>query len=284
MGTSPTALTTASPSSAPTYAGSDWSSTALGVEDRLGERFTYHCPPDGRAGVVWGTDTYTADSSVCTAAVHAGLISLAAGGDVVIEVRPGEAAYTGSDRNGVSTLGYGSYDSSFVPIGGQVAPGGPTATAGATPSSQGGDYAELLTHLHPTIANTCTEVDPTEAGARAVANCQPEDVVVDPDVVIGDVVYVWYDTAGEAGDRFLLEVERHGDPDGDDCASGPSHSLYQLDGEIHGRLLCAEDVTYGGTVIAWWLDQRLNVTASLLLYEGTFADLADLLEVFAIRP
>jgi hypothetical protein len=63
---------------------------------------------------VWGTDTYTADSSICTAALHAGKITRDRGGIVTIELRPGEAVYTGSLRNGVQSTDYGAYGRSYV--------------------------------------------------------------------------------------------------------------------------------------------------------------------------
>lgn len=63
---------------------------------------------------MWGTDVYTNDSSVCTAAVHAGLIDFEAGGVVVIEMRPGESSYIGTTANGVTTQSYGSWGGSFV--------------------------------------------------------------------------------------------------------------------------------------------------------------------------
>jgi len=61
-------------------------------------------------GAVWGTDVYTSDSSLATAAVHAGVL------------RPGErsvvrvtfvdtlnVAFVGSDRNGVESASWGPY-------------------------------------------------------------------------------------------------------------------------------------------------------------------------------
>lgn len=61
-----------------------------------------------------GSGPYTADSSICTAGVHAGLITIADGGTVVIEVAAGQESYEASDANGVSTSSYGSYGSSFT--------------------------------------------------------------------------------------------------------------------------------------------------------------------------
>ncbi|MBU8901027.1 protease B [Corallococcus sp. M34] len=68
--------------------------------------------PTVSGGTVWGTDTYTDDSSVCAAAVHAGVISTG-GGVVLITIRPGQGSYTGSTRNGITTLSYGAWSGSY---------------------------------------------------------------------------------------------------------------------------------------------------------------------------
>jgi hypothetical protein len=61
------------------------------------------CPVGGHIEGAWGTDIYTDDSSICTAAVHAGLLSPKDGGLVTIEMRPDAGQYAGSVRNGVRT-------------------------------------------------------------------------------------------------------------------------------------------------------------------------------------
>jgi hypothetical protein len=91
----------------------DWSSSASAYADRGGSEFTVECEPDGVAGSVWGTGTYTDDSSVCTAAVHAGLITLADGGEVTFRLIPGEESYAGSSANGIDSSDYGSWGASF---------------------------------------------------------------------------------------------------------------------------------------------------------------------------
>ncbi len=68
-----------------------------------GRRESVLCPGGGKPQGAWGTDVYTDDSSVCTAAVHAGLISVEDGGAVTIEMRPDVGQYGGSVRNGVRT-------------------------------------------------------------------------------------------------------------------------------------------------------------------------------------
>jgi hypothetical protein len=90
-----------------------WSTDASEYRDE-GERIAFVCPPDGEPDTVWGTDVYTTDSSVCTAAVHAGLITFDEGGDVVIEIRPGEDEYESSERNGVRSRGWEQWGVSFV--------------------------------------------------------------------------------------------------------------------------------------------------------------------------
>jgi len=94
-----------------------WNTTPSDKRGRNGQQFMYNCSPNGAPATVWGTDVYTDDSSICTAAVHAGLISFQAGGTVTIEIRQGQQSYTGSSRNGVVTKGYGSWYSSFIFVG-----------------------------------------------------------------------------------------------------------------------------------------------------------------------
>jgi hypothetical protein len=95
--------------------GSGYGAQADSFRGRNGERFTFVCPPNGNpSGRLWGTDLYTDDSSVCTAAVHAGLITLKKGGTVTIEIRPGAASYKGSLRNGIESKDWGSHAGSFV--------------------------------------------------------------------------------------------------------------------------------------------------------------------------
>ena len=91
-----------------------WNTSAGVVSFAAGKTIKFNCPANGKANNVWGTDTYTVDSSVCTAAVHSGKITLANGGAVTIEMRPGQLSYQGSTRNGVKTNDYGNYGSSFI--------------------------------------------------------------------------------------------------------------------------------------------------------------------------
>ena len=91
-----------------------WNTSAGMVRFETGKTYKFKCPGGGKESSVWGTDIYTLDSSICTAAVHAGKLALESGGSVTIELRPGESAYKGSTRNGIKTNDYGQYGSSFV--------------------------------------------------------------------------------------------------------------------------------------------------------------------------
>jgi hypothetical protein len=71
---------------------------------------TYYFRITGAAeGQVWGTDTYTRDSSLGAAAVHAGLVK--PGQQAVLRVRvvPPLKSYLGSTRNGITTSEYGDF-------------------------------------------------------------------------------------------------------------------------------------------------------------------------------
>jgi hypothetical protein len=97
-----------------------WQDAAGSLLDVQGQPFAVGapvavtCPPNGAADSVWGTDVYTDDSSICAAAVHAGLITFESGGPVVFEIVDGRQAYTGSQRNGVTSYDYGPWSGSFV--------------------------------------------------------------------------------------------------------------------------------------------------------------------------
>lgn len=90
-----------------------WGTNAVEHRGKSGQRFTYTCP-SGSGGSVWGTDIYTDDSSICNAALHAGLITAGSGGTVTIEIRAGQSSYTGSNRNGVASGSYAAWHGSYV--------------------------------------------------------------------------------------------------------------------------------------------------------------------------
>ncbi|BCB78321.1 hypothetical protein GCM10022251_30910 [Phytohabitans flavus] len=100
-----------------------WNRGASEFRSRTGP-FTFICPAGGSFYATTGTFTYSDDSSICTAAVHAGVITVAAGGPVTITPTAGTAFYIGTTRNGATTNSYGYSYPGYTFAGGTTAPGG----------------------------------------------------------------------------------------------------------------------------------------------------------------
>lgn len=64
-------------------------------------------------GAVYGSNRYTDDSKICTAAVHAGVLDAAAGGNVTLFLGEGCAAYEGTVAHGVTSNAWSTYPRSF---------------------------------------------------------------------------------------------------------------------------------------------------------------------------
>lgn len=79
-----------------------------------GTSWTVQCPAGCMSGgTVWGTGTYSDDSAVCVAAIHAGVLS-PAGGYATVHIAPGLSAYTATTLNGVTTSPWGEWGRSFT--------------------------------------------------------------------------------------------------------------------------------------------------------------------------
>lgn len=65
-------------------------------------------------GSVWGSEVYTADSHLGTAAVHAGVLKPGQKGLVRVRVLGGQQKYMGSTLRGVTTQPYGPWPVSFT--------------------------------------------------------------------------------------------------------------------------------------------------------------------------
>ncbi|MGZ5434875.1 MAG: LCCL domain-containing protein [Pyrinomonadaceae bacterium] len=150
----------------------NWAAQADSLRGRNGQRFTYSCPPGGPpSGRVWGTDLYTDDSSICTAAVHAGAISIAAGGSVTIEIRPAASTYRGTLRNGIASKSYGAYGGSFLIVSAPtrqhsdlITTTEQSATWNATAESYRGRHGQRFTYACP--ANGFITFDPLTGNAE----------------------------------------------------------------------------------------------------------------------
>ena len=62
---------------------------------------------------VWGSNPYTADSHVATAAVHAGVLRPGESGVVFVTILPGQQLYPGSIKNGVNSRPWNSFGLSY---------------------------------------------------------------------------------------------------------------------------------------------------------------------------
>jgi hypothetical protein len=86
------------------------SMTSLG--DRIGETFYFRITGDAN-GTVWGTGTYTGDSALGAAAVHAGAVKLGESGVARVTVVEPLQHYKGSTKNGITTHEYGPYGTAY---------------------------------------------------------------------------------------------------------------------------------------------------------------------------
>ena len=92
----------------------DWRASAISLmAGNPGDTGTVICAPGGQPGTIWGTGTYTSDSSVCTAALHYGWITRETGGVVEFRTIGGLNGYEASTQNGITSQPYGDWSASF---------------------------------------------------------------------------------------------------------------------------------------------------------------------------
>lgn len=90
------------------FIASDAPTNMNGLCDTLGAVFYFRVTGQ-TDGQLWGTDTYTRDSTIGAAAVHAGLLKPGEVGFLKVTVVPALKNYTGTTRNGVTSTDYGDY-------------------------------------------------------------------------------------------------------------------------------------------------------------------------------
>jgi hypothetical protein len=94
------------------FLAADAPATMLDLCDPVGA--TYYFRVRGAPeGSLWGTDTYTGDSSLAAAAVHAGLVKAGDMAILKVTVVAPLAQYQGSARHGVTSHDFGRYGSAF---------------------------------------------------------------------------------------------------------------------------------------------------------------------------
>jgi len=84
----------------------------LGLHTQVGK--TFHFDVTGQTdGALWGTDVYTSDSSLATAAVHAGKVRSGERKVVRVTIVPPLSSFQGTTRNGVISGSYGPYPGAY---------------------------------------------------------------------------------------------------------------------------------------------------------------------------
>ncbi|KAJ8338950.1 hypothetical protein SKAU_G00357360 [Synaphobranchus kaupii] len=69
------------------------------------DQMTVHCPSGcaSQPYSVYGSQIYRGDSTICAAAIHAGIVLNEYGGDCTLLKQPGKSSYPGSRRNGITS-------------------------------------------------------------------------------------------------------------------------------------------------------------------------------------
>lgn len=86
--------------------------TLANYQDKVGKTF-YFTVTGSTNSTIWGTDVYTTDSSLATAAVHAGALRNGQTGVVKVTIVASPMAFTGSTRHNVTSQSYGFYPSAY---------------------------------------------------------------------------------------------------------------------------------------------------------------------------
>lgn len=165
----------------------DWDTNADILEAETGSFLLANCPPDGVAGAVWGEDVYTSDSSICTAAVHAGVITLTDGGNFVVSVVDGLEGYAATERNGIESGEWGEWDKSIV----------------VTPHRVAVDWGTTARELNGPRGAVYRVTCPINGTARTVWGT---DVYTDDSSVCTAAVHAGLITL-EAGGEFYLAID-----------------------------------------------------------------------------
>lgn len=184
----------------------NWDTSAADFKGEKGQTYTFRCPAEGTAQSIYGSDIYTDDSSICTAAVHTGLISLERGGVVSIEIRPGRATYGSTIRHGIKSVNFGQYGRSFVILNSETSRNDLVKDrhSNAAPDSDNDDSSEIT----PIDWNTSAGGFTGEAGQTYKFRCPSEgtaqaiygnDVYTDDSSICMAAVHVGLFSLGSGG-------------------------------------------------------------------------------------
>jgi hypothetical protein len=84
----------------------------MALQGSIGKTFRFRVTGNV-AGSLWGTDVYTTDSSLETAAVHAGVLKPGQTGVVKVTILAPPPFFTGTTRNGVTSQPYAGFPGAF---------------------------------------------------------------------------------------------------------------------------------------------------------------------------
>ena len=84
-----------------------------GGPQHLGKTLVFRVTGAVGGGTIWGTGTYTLDSSLAMAAVHAGAVKPGQTGNVKVTILPAMAGFVGSTQNGVTSHPYANYPGAY---------------------------------------------------------------------------------------------------------------------------------------------------------------------------
>jgi archaellum component FlaC len=84
----------------------------VGLHTQVGKSFCFDVTGQ-TDGAIWGSDVYTSDSSLATAAVHAGKVRPGERKVVRVTIVPALSSFQGSTRNGVTSGSYGPYPGAY---------------------------------------------------------------------------------------------------------------------------------------------------------------------------
>jgi phage baseplate assembly protein gpV len=178
-----------------------WTTKAFSLRRPIGANVTVGCPAGGTQATVWGTGAYTDDSSICTAAVHAGFITLARGGIVSLEITAGRAAYPGTPQNGVTSANWGQWRGSFVFVGSsRPLPPGPRRRVGSLSSIP---WNKTARHLRPQVGKQFTFRCPASGRLFTVWG---SSIYTDDSSICSAAVHAGYITLSRGG-LVTLEIQ-----------------------------------------------------------------------------
>jgi hypothetical protein len=86
--------------------------TAYQQPQHIGKTFVFRVTGSA-SGSLWGTGTYTLDSTLAAAAVHMGVLKVGQTGNVRVTIFGPAAGFIGSTRNGITSSNYATYPGAY---------------------------------------------------------------------------------------------------------------------------------------------------------------------------